>query len=62
MATIRFPSLRAPAAALALSLAALPAAHAQTWEPTKPIEFVVPAGTAASSAGISAGAGGVPVP
>jgi putative tricarboxylic transport membrane protein len=30
---------------LAASLAAAPAVHAQTWEPTKPIEFVVPAGT-----------------
>lgn len=33
------------AAVLAATTLALPAAHAQAWEPTKPVEFVVPAGT-----------------
>jgi tripartite-type tricarboxylate transporter receptor subunit TctC len=37
-------ALAAAVAAIAVTLAA-PAAHAQTWKPTKTVEFIVPAGT-----------------
>src|SRR5499427_10961919 len=35
----------ASAAAVAVLAAATTPAHAQGWEPTKPVEFIVPAGT-----------------
>ena len=33
------------AAAIVASTAIAPSAHAQTWEPTKPVQFIIPAGT-----------------
>ena len=41
----RFTSFGKAVAAGVLVASTVPAVHAQAWEPTKPVEFVVPAGT-----------------
>jgi putative tricarboxylic transport membrane protein len=41
----RTPNVIAAVAAITAGLALSPKAHAQAWEPTKPVQFVIPAGT-----------------
>jgi tripartite-type tricarboxylate transporter receptor subunit TctC len=45
LASIRFVQSRGASALSALALALAVSAPAMAWEPTKPVEFIVPAGT-----------------
>jgi putative tricarboxylic transport membrane protein len=51
MMSFRVPSLLGPAFALGVAmLAAIPSSEARAWEPTKPVEIIVPAGAGGGGA------------